>query len=71
MGTNQHIRYKTVELLEKISENNLSVIKIEYKDCWVEVVDKFIFIKIHNGEGNSFTTRIHKLDLITAIKTDH
>jgi predicted nucleic acid-binding OB-fold protein len=70
MGSNQHIRYKTVELLEKISPNNLSVIKIEYKDCWIEVVNNFIFIKTHN-EGNSFTTRIHKLDLITGIKTNH
>lgn len=70
MPTNLDIRYKTVELLEKISLNSMSVIKIEYKNCWIEVVNNFIFIKIHN-EGNSFITKIHKLDLITAIKTDH
>ncbi len=65
------IRYKKVELLEKVSPNTLSVIKIEYEDCWVEIINNFILITTFNGTGNSFTTKIHKLDLITAIKTDH
>jgi hypothetical protein len=71
MTVRPDIRYKKVELLEKVSPNTLSVIKIEYEDCWVEIVNNFILIKTFNGTGNSFTTKIHKLDLITAIKTDH
>lgn len=72
MTVRPDIRYKKVELLEKVSPNTLSVIKIEYEDCWVEIINNFILIKTHKqGDGNSFTTKIHKLDLITAIKTDH
>jgi len=70
MSRNRDIRYKTVEILEMVSPNTISVNKIEYKDCWVEIIGNFILVKIHN-EANSFTTKIHKLDLVTAIKTNH
>jgi predicted nucleic acid-binding OB-fold protein len=70
MTINPDIKYKTVELLEK-HPNAVSVNRIEYNECWVEIISNKIFIKTFNGTGSSFTIKIHSLDLITAIKTDH
>ena len=68
---NPNIRYDIIELLERTSPNTISVTKINYKECWGKIENNFIFITTYNGEGNSFTTKIHDLALVTAIKTNY